>query len=408
MLNFKFYFFRSLCIIFSFGWFMIPLISQDWQEIQRFNPAQTIQKIKFLNSELGYCVSSLYNGSTRNIHKTNNGGLSWESQNSGFTSMRFMDIFILDEQTTWICGNAGIILKTTDGGQNWILKNTGTTEQIWSIYFTDALNGFACGSTGLLLRTKDGGDSWDPIPSGINNLLYSMHFVNSSKGFAGGSNVLLRTDDAGETWYKENAFPFSPPGDWIRKILFVNENVGYACADIGRIYKTLDGGDHWTKLESGTQEALMEIDFANENVGVAVGFNGTILFTKDGGAKWDPMNSPLGTDHLFTVDLLNPQLGFIASHQGRILKNDLLSVSLSNPTKDSDSWLYQSHQSLYVDLGEYEKFEFYNPAGQLVQLQNSQKVNSGYLFSLTGITPGLYIACKSKFNNLTCLPCIIY
>ncbi|MBK6574180.1 MAG: hypothetical protein IPG21_17225 [Saprospiraceae bacterium] len=75
--------------------------AQSWKEITRFSPQQTIQKIRFLTSELGYCVSSLYNGSTMNIHKTTNGGLSWTDQSSGYSATRFMDIFILNEQTAF-------------------------------------------------------------------------------------------------------------------------------------------------------------------------------------------------------------------------------------------------------------------------------------------------------------------
>jgi photosystem II stability/assembly factor-like uncharacterized protein len=115
----------------------------------------------------------------------------------------------------------------------------------------------------MILKTEDGGESWVSIPTGINNLLYSICFVDDKKGFASGSNVLLRTDDGGDSWTAVKDFPFTPPADWIRRIKFVNTQVGYACADIGRIYKTEDGGAHWTSLSSGVQEALMDLDFAD-------------------------------------------------------------------------------------------------------------------------------------------------
>ncbi|MBK9271598.1 MAG: hypothetical protein IPM48_08360 [Saprospiraceae bacterium] len=389
---------------------LIPIAglnAQEWKEINRFSPAQTIQKIKFLNSELGYCVSSLYNGSTMNIYKTTNGGLSWTSQNSGFTSMRFMDIFILDEQSAWICGNEGIVLKTTDGGQNWILKSTGTKEQIWGIFFTDELHGHACGSTGLLLRTSDGGETWEQRPSNISNLFYSIHFINSNKGFASGSNVLMSTEDGGESWFKVAGFPFSPPADWIRNIVFVNDQLGFACADIGRLYKTTDGGSKWIRLESGTEEALMGLDFANEKVGVAVGFNGTIVMTDDGGDTWNPMHSPLGAEHLFSVDLISAQLGFIASHQGRILKNEILTVSSEEPRKTSLPWFNQTGKVLSVQFDHTERLGIYNIAGQRLPLHCISQHFSLGLYDASGLLPGLYFACKESLESRDCSSFVI-
>lgn len=34
------------------------------------------------------------------------------------------DVFLINEQIGWIVGNRGIVLKTTNGGINWIRKNT--------------------------------------------------------------------------------------------------------------------------------------------------------------------------------------------------------------------------------------------------------------------------------------------
>lgn len=369
------------------------LQAQDWREIQRFNPAQTIQKIRFLNSELGYCTSSLYNGSTMNIYKTTNGGLSFTPQNSGYASMRFMDIFIRDEQTVWICGNEGLILHTRDGGLKWETQNSGTREQIWGIAFTDDLHGHACGANGLLLRTADGGKTWEQRPSGINNLFYSIYFIDGQKGFASGSNVLMRTDDGGENWYKVTNFPFSPPADWIRRIVFADDRTGYACADIGRIYKTTDGGDSWTRLESGVQEALMDLDFADAEVGVAVGFNGTILRTVNGGSSWEQMQSPLGAEHLFSVDLISKNLGFIATHQGRILKNDLLATAVSDPDSDQQVRVYSRGQELYVEgVGERAELRFFDTRGRSFHLQATQRLPTSLVFDTGGLLPGVYHA----------------
>ncbi len=50
----------------------------------------------------------------------------WYQQNSGTTNI-FMTCFFLDENTGWAAGNAGTIVKTTDGGQNWFSQSISTS-----------------------------------------------------------------------------------------------------------------------------------------------------------------------------------------------------------------------------------------------------------------------------------------
>ena len=151
--------------------------------------------------------------------------------------------------------------------------NTNTTVQLWGIHFLDDKLGFAVGSAGTIIRTDNGGLDWSLVPSGIQNLFYDVFFTKQGVGFASGSNVLFKTTDRGDTWNKVTGFPFEAPADWIRSIQMVTESIGYACADIGRIYKTTDGGDQWVRLQSGTEEALFDVDFVDELNGMICGFN---------------------------------------------------------------------------------------------------------------------------------------
>jgi len=315
-------------LAFQLFWMLVPLswcVSQDWKDHYHFNPQQTLNRIKFLDGMTGFTAGSLYNGSTENIHITHDGGKTWTDASSGYTAMRFMDIFIQDLSTIFMSGNEGLVIRSKDGGKSWQTMNTNTKEQLWGIYFTSAEIGFAVGSNGIIIRTKNGGNDWETIPTGINNLFYDVYFTPQGIGFASGSNTLWKTDDLGLSWYPIADFPFEAPADWIRCIKMVNEKVGFACADIGRIYKTEDGGDHWERLESGVQEPLFDLDFVDELHGIVCGFNGTILKTDDGGLSWTPMISPLGIEHLYSIDLISKDLGFICTHTGRVLKLNMAS-----------------------------------------------------------------------------------
>lgn len=364
---------RIYTFLSTFIFLMHSLCSQEWTVLHQFNPAQTLQKIEFLNKDFGITVGSLYNGSTKNIHVTRDGGKSWTDVSSGYTSMRFMDIAILNDSVIYMSGNNGIIIRSTDGGLNWKTLTTNVTEQIWGIYFTSAKIGYAVGSNGLIMRTLNGGNDWEIKPSGTNHLFYKVTVTASGICFASGSNILLRSTDSGDSWHPVDFFPFEPPADWIRSIQFVNDKTGFACADIGRIYKTTDGGETWRRLESNTQEALFDLDFINENQGMVCGFNGTILKTEDGGESWMQMISPLGSENLYSIDLIDAQTGYICSHFGNVLKLTTVSniqekaVGLQVMTIFPNPGTQTIHWNLpLTSIGANAQCQIFNSAGQRV------------------------------------------
>lgn len=83
-------------------------------------PAQSVYCVKFFDDNTGYHSGVLYNSSTYNIYKTTNGGLNYTAQNSHYTAQRFMSVFILHPDTVFFSGNYGKIIRTVNGGNNWI------------------------------------------------------------------------------------------------------------------------------------------------------------------------------------------------------------------------------------------------------------------------------------------------
>src|SRR6266702_934266 len=65
-----------------------------------------------------------------------------------------------DANTIVAVGQAGRILRTTDGGATWKQQYAGTTNSFISVSFPDANIGTVVGPGGTILRTIDGGDTW--------------------------------------------------------------------------------------------------------------------------------------------------------------------------------------------------------------------------------------------------------
>lgn len=85
----------------------------------------------------------------------------WVQQVSG-TSETLNDVFAVTENLVFAVGNNGTILKTTDGGVNWVQKNSGVTFRLDKLQFVNENVGYIFGFEdslylGKLLMTLNGG-----------------------------------------------------------------------------------------------------------------------------------------------------------------------------------------------------------------------------------------------------------
>jgi len=103
-------------------------------------------------------------GESGTILKTTNGGDNWIPQSSGTTNDLKSVFFIYP--SGWAVGEGGTILKTTNAGINWIPQSSGTTQDLRSVYFDDHYNGTVVGNSGIILNTTNGGTNWTPQISG--------------------------------------------------------------------------------------------------------------------------------------------------------------------------------------------------------------------------------------------------
>ncbi len=61
----------------------------------------------------------------------------WVQQVSGVTTS-LLDIDFINENTGWACGDDGVVVKTTNGGVNWVQQNTGLFKRLEGIDAIDA------------------------------------------------------------------------------------------------------------------------------------------------------------------------------------------------------------------------------------------------------------------------------
>ena len=174
------------------------------------------------------------------------GNPQWVSLNSG-TSQNLNTVYFIDTQTGYAAGVSGALIKTTNSGTNWTSLNTSTSVELRSVYFFNSLTGLVCGYNGTILKTTNGGINWNVLISGTTNHLLGLSFYNNTAGICSGhSGTTLYTTNSGNNWNVG-----LPQGYMVSfySAFMVNASTGY-CVGVNTIFsplvaKTVNGGVNW-------------------------------------------------------------------------------------------------------------------------------------------------------------------
>ena len=158
----------------------------------------------FFNSTTGIVA-----GDKGYIGRTTNAGVSFDSVATGLIipiNQRTQGIWFFDNNTGYAAagsgsGFGGTIVKTTNGGVNWVLSINTTATAYTSIWGTDAQTVYVTQTDGKILKTTNGGVNWTESGVVTGPFMYDITFLNTNTGFVtGGGGNIYRTTNAGITW----------------------------------------------------------------------------------------------------------------------------------------------------------------------------------------------------------------
>ncbi|MBK8552111.1 MAG: hypothetical protein IPL53_14035 [Ignavibacteria bacterium] len=242
----------------------------------------------------------------------------------------FKNCFFINNNTGWISGDSGTIIKTTNEGLTWSILPTGVYNDIQSIFFINERLGWAVSNEVFpdtnsflgtrILKTTDGGSSWiNYMYPDSNKFMRSIYFLDSLTGFMVGAPItIVRTGDAGFRWESMDTDSSLQLGLPLENIKFINDQVGYACGgfrDIaGAMWTTTNGGFNWKGLIIAP-EPFMDIYIFNPAKAIAVGgdfeYGSSYVNTTNQGVHWN--YDTLGTFGVATgIDFRTPSEGWIA------------------------------------------------------------------------------------------------
>ncbi|MFA7710518.1 MAG: YCF48-related protein [Candidatus Neomarinimicrobiota bacterium] len=173
--------------------------------------------------------------------------------------------------------------------------------------------------------------TWSKLRAGVSIWLRDIVFIDEQIGWAvGDSGTILHTINGGDSWQKQT-FPWEElPGltnyeDNLVSVTFLDSIFGWICSR-NSILKTTDGGENWkiTYSENLEDGRFHDIGFIDKNIGFAVGGKGFLgsmgflLKTSDSGETWENI-TPLSFSTLTHLSIVDEEFIWVCGYGGIVI-----------------------------------------------------------------------------------------
>ena len=341
----------TLCIIFN-----LTYSQQYWLEV----PSPTTKNLKkslFFDNSYGWVI-----GDSGIILNTTNSGENWLIQQSPAGSSQLRDLTFISRTTGWIISVDStyktFILNTTNSGNTW--QKTyfpDSTVILNTIYFLNGQTGFISGYNGKIYRTTNSGSVWSSTYIDTTSCLYlfpksDIYFINQQTGFACGGvldlqGIVVKTTNSGASW-----FSYCVSAEPLNMLMDLGGGKIAAMGgdyDLGSIYaSTTNLGNNWAYGQTGCFGNAEAFAFRTpREVWAALGFSGKFALNLDSlkpGTRWECIDSP-GRIEIDDVEFLDSLNGFAFGQYGKIFKYNVSVIGLNNENEilPLKSILYQNY-----------------------------------------------------------------
>lgn len=251
------------------------------------------------------------------------------------------DITFVDAKTGWAVGDAGQILKTTDGGSTWALQASRVTARLTHVRFANASTGWIAGDDGTVLRTTDAGANWvrqaptsnypsqpqdpglvvlDELKAVVTPGYYNTHTtadggatwlspkLNNPQWVSPGGTLWahesFRVRKATNLGADEPIVSFGDDGTdrYVARFTMGDEQRGLLLAydwpsSTRQMYRTLDSGDSWRVINAAglPTDEVSYLKLVDRTTAWAVDY-GALYRSTDIGSTWSNVSLPAGVD----------------------------------------------------------------------------------------------------------------
>ncbi|MNX18210.1 Ycf48-like protein precursor [compost metagenome] len=235
----------------------------------------------------------------------------------------------VDGQNGWAVGHDGVVLHSQDGGRSWnkqldgrainplLLKaaedDLATAEQTAGATPDDDHLANALENARFALD-----DAQAASDSGPSRPLLGLWFRNAREGWVVGAyGIFLKTTDGGASWHAVNGLD-NPDRLHLNSILGLADGSLLVAGEGGRLYRSVDSGEHWQPTQQPTDASLYAIAKLSSGQVLAAGFGGTLLVSDDQGVSWTPRDLPVKAS-LYGIKQLSSGAVVLAGQGGLLL-----------------------------------------------------------------------------------------
>jgi len=273
------------------------------------------------------------------LYKSTNGGGQWQLSNTGLDGKNLTDPVIdpISPSNVYVVGRAGTtsqgtLFKTINGGGQWSAVNLGISTADAQVVAIDP-SAPATLYTGTLhhgvLKSTNSGTNWTLRNTGVKALLQYMVLDPANKNtiYAGIPGLgVFQSTDGGSNWTARNsglgsqmvaALAISPVGNrtlWASVNNAVEQDLGGGFKFyFPGVYKSDNGGATWTLTTTPADNfgflAPMKLvaDPVAPNGIYALGLAGTVYHSTDGGTTWSSSNTGLPASTLLNCLVIDPK-----------------------------------------------------------------------------------------------------
>lgn len=247
-----------------------------WQK-KNSGTTQNLGKIQFPTSNIGYVIAA--NGK---LLKTINGGETWTVIELG-SNVILNYISCVNENLIFLScldsNTNSFLLKSSDGGNSWeAVVGSDSQVKFYDVQFFNEQIGYATSSynpynnLNKILKTQDGGKNWVEI---IEPYYSPFNFINKDTGFYY-TNGFYKTTDGGNNFIKlgygsihnlTNIFAINENTVWG----IYNEQTMCGCGQRGLVRMTYSSENGYKEYLQDQNAYMSSIYFSNEKLGYAVG-----------------------------------------------------------------------------------------------------------------------------------------
>ncbi len=257
------------------------------------------------NLFVGTFHQDLERGPTGGIFRSTDNGETWFHIQQGLPDAHINDLQVNSNDEIFAV-TPNLILKSIDDGETWQVILDDSTKQLdeFRLLAINSQDHLFVGTFGSgILRSTDGGANWTVINTGQEyRTVYDFAIDADGVIFIGvKNNGAYRSRDNGATWEKiNNGLPSSSIVE-----IEVNSKGDLFAATYGSFYTSRDGGDSWTEVNNSKFIKNTTNILISKQDDIFIGTSGNgVIYSNDNGASWLPINHGLASSYVtaFTIN----------------------------------------------------------------------------------------------------------